>query len=46
VKQVWQYGLVQGGSEQDFTEIIRHMEKWSGVTGRESKVMQPINRVV
>ena len=32
VKQVWQYGLAQGGPEQDFTEIIRHMEKWSGVT--------------
>jgi 3-hydroxyisobutyrate dehydrogenase-like beta-hydroxyacid dehydrogenase len=32
VKQVWQYGLAQGGQEQDFTEIIRHMEKWSNVT--------------
>ena len=32
VKQVWQYGLAQGGEEQDFTEIIRHMEKWSNVT--------------
>jgi 3-hydroxyisobutyrate dehydrogenase-like beta-hydroxyacid dehydrogenase len=32
VKQVWQYGLAQGGPEQDFTEIIRHMEKWSNVT--------------
>jgi 3-hydroxyisobutyrate dehydrogenase-like beta-hydroxyacid dehydrogenase len=32
VKQVWQYGLAQGGQEQDFTEIIRHMETWSNVT--------------
>ena len=32
VKQVWQYGLAQGGEEQDFTEIIRHIEKWSNVT--------------
>jgi len=32
VKQVWQYGLAQGGQEQDFTEIIRHIEKWSDVT--------------
>jgi 3-hydroxyisobutyrate dehydrogenase-like beta-hydroxyacid dehydrogenase len=32
VKQVWQYGLNQGGPDQDFTEIIRHMEKWSDVT--------------
>lgn len=32
VKQVWQYGLVQGGPDQDFTEIIRPMEKWTGVT--------------
>ena len=32
VKQVWQYGLAQGGQEQDFTEIIRHMEKWANVT--------------
>jgi 3-hydroxyisobutyrate dehydrogenase-like beta-hydroxyacid dehydrogenase len=32
VKQVWQYGLAQGGPDQDFTEIIRHIEKWSNVT--------------
>jgi 3-hydroxyisobutyrate dehydrogenase-like beta-hydroxyacid dehydrogenase len=32
VKQVWQYGLAQGGQDQDFTEIIRHMEAWSNVT--------------
>lgn len=32
VKQVWQYGMSQGAPDQDFTEIIRHMEKWSNVT--------------
>jgi 3-hydroxyisobutyrate dehydrogenase-like beta-hydroxyacid dehydrogenase len=32
VKQLWLYGLAQGGPEQDFTELIRHIEKWSGVT--------------
>jgi 3-hydroxyisobutyrate dehydrogenase-like beta-hydroxyacid dehydrogenase len=32
VKQVWQYGLAHGSQEQDFTEIIRHMEAWSNVT--------------
>jgi 3-hydroxyisobutyrate dehydrogenase-like beta-hydroxyacid dehydrogenase len=38
VKQIWQYGLAQGGPDQDFTEIIRHIEKWSGVTvsGKQS----------
>jgi 3-hydroxyisobutyrate dehydrogenase-like beta-hydroxyacid dehydrogenase len=32
VKQMWLYGLAQGGPEQDFTELIRHIEKWSDVT--------------
>jgi len=32
VKQMWLYGLAQGGQEQDFTELIKHIEKWSGVT--------------
>ena len=32
VKQLWLYGLAQGGPEQDFTELIRHIEKWSDVT--------------
>ena len=32
VKQLWLYGLSQSGPEQDFTEIVRHIEKWSGVT--------------
>jgi 3-hydroxyisobutyrate dehydrogenase-like beta-hydroxyacid dehydrogenase len=32
VKQLWLYGLAQGGPEQDFTELIRHLEKWAGVT--------------
>ena len=42
VKQVWQYGLAQGGPEQDFTEIIRHMEKWSNVTvgGKKERIAQ------
>ena len=32
VKQLWLYGLSQGGPDQDMTEIIRHIEKWSDVT--------------
>lgn len=32
VKQLWAYGLAQGGPDQDFTEIIKHLEKWAGVT--------------
>jgi 3-hydroxyisobutyrate dehydrogenase-like beta-hydroxyacid dehydrogenase len=31
VKQLWLYGLAQGGPEQDFTELIKHLEKWAGV---------------
>jgi 3-hydroxyisobutyrate dehydrogenase-like beta-hydroxyacid dehydrogenase len=36
VKQLWLYGLAQGGPEQDFTELIKHLEKWAGVTVRPS----------
>jgi len=32
VKQLWLYALAQGGPEQDFTNLITHIEKWSGVT--------------
>ena len=32
VKQLWLYGLAQGGPDQDFTNLITHIEKWSGVT--------------
>ncbi|HEX9488818.1 MAG TPA: NAD(P)-dependent oxidoreductase [Stellaceae bacterium] len=32
VKQLWLYGLGQGGPDQDFTELIKHLEKWAGVT--------------
>ena len=32
VKQVWLYGQSQGAPDQDMTEIIRHIEKWSDVT--------------
>jgi 3-hydroxyisobutyrate dehydrogenase-like beta-hydroxyacid dehydrogenase len=32
VKQLWLYGLAQGGPEQDFTALITHIEKWAGVT--------------
>jgi 3-hydroxyisobutyrate dehydrogenase-like beta-hydroxyacid dehydrogenase len=31
VKQLWLYGLNQGGADQDMTELIRHIEKWSNV---------------
>lgn len=32
VKQMWLYGLAQGGPDQDFTNLITHIEKWAGVT--------------
>ena len=32
VKQLWLYGLGQGGPDQDFTALITHLEKWVGVT--------------
>jgi 3-hydroxyisobutyrate dehydrogenase-like beta-hydroxyacid dehydrogenase len=32
VKQLWLYGLAQGGPDQDFTALITHLEKWVGVT--------------
>src|SRR5438132_4288211 len=32
VKQLWLYGLSQGGPDQDFTALITHIEKWAGVT--------------
>jgi hypothetical protein len=31
VKQLWLYGLGQGGPDQDFTALITHIEKWSDV---------------
>jgi 3-hydroxyisobutyrate dehydrogenase-like beta-hydroxyacid dehydrogenase len=37
VKQLWQYGIGQGGPDQDFTELIKHLEKWVGVTVGGSK---------
>jgi 3-hydroxyisobutyrate dehydrogenase-like beta-hydroxyacid dehydrogenase len=32
VRQLWNYGLAQGGPDQDFTHLITHLEKWSNVT--------------
>jgi 3-hydroxyisobutyrate dehydrogenase-like beta-hydroxyacid dehydrogenase len=32
VKQLWLYGLAQGGPDQDFTAIVKHLESWAGVT--------------
>lgn len=31
VKQLWNYALAQGGPDQDFTQLITHLEKWSDV---------------
>jgi hypothetical protein len=31
VKQLWNYALAQGGPDQDFTNLITHLEKWSNV---------------
>jgi 3-hydroxyisobutyrate dehydrogenase-like beta-hydroxyacid dehydrogenase len=32
VKQLWLYALAQGGPDEDFTALITHIERWSGVT--------------
>ncbi len=32
VKQMWLYGLSQGGPDEDFTAIVKHIEEWVGVT--------------
>ena len=37
VKQLWLYGLAQGGPDQDFTALITHIEKWSGVIVGDAK---------
>ena len=36
VKQLWLYGLSQGGPDQDFTELIKHLEKWADVSVGET----------
>ena len=36
VKQMWTHALGQGGPDQDFTALIKHIEPWAGVTvGRQ-----------
>jgi 3-hydroxyisobutyrate dehydrogenase-like beta-hydroxyacid dehydrogenase len=42
VKQLWLYGLAQGGPDQDFTNLITHIEKWSGVTVGGKRRHEPI----
>jgi 3-hydroxyisobutyrate dehydrogenase-like beta-hydroxyacid dehydrogenase len=32
VKQLWLYAEGRGGPDQDSTELIKHLEEWSGVT--------------
>jgi 3-hydroxyisobutyrate dehydrogenase-like beta-hydroxyacid dehydrogenase len=32
VKQLWLYAEGRGGSDQDSTELIKHLEAWTGVT--------------
>lgn len=34
VTQMWQFAMTQGDAQKDFTNLIRHMEKWAGVTVR------------
>lgn len=31
IRQMWVHALMQGGPEQDFTEICRYVEDWAGV---------------
>lgn len=32
VRQLWQYAMSQGGPDEDYTEILKHLEKWAAVT--------------
>ncbi len=32
VKQLWLYAEGRGGPDQDITELVKHLEAWSGVT--------------
>ncbi len=32
VKQIWLYAEGRGGPDQDITELVKHLEAWSGVT--------------
>lgn len=33
-RQMWEYGLTQGGADEDFTALIRYMEDWAGTQVR------------
>ncbi len=32
VRQIWEFVVSQGGGDQDFTEIVKYIEEWAGVT--------------
>jgi 3-hydroxyisobutyrate dehydrogenase-like beta-hydroxyacid dehydrogenase len=34
LRQLWRFGIAQGGAEQDFSTLIRHLESWAGVEVR------------
>lgn len=36
VREMWAFAESQGGGQEDISAIIKHMEKWAGVTVRES----------
>ena len=37
VRQMWAFAVSLGGGKEDITEIVKHMEKWAGVTVPKSK---------
>jgi 3-hydroxyisobutyrate dehydrogenase-like beta-hydroxyacid dehydrogenase len=37
VKELWLYAEGQGGPDQDSTELIKHLEAWTGVTVAEKR---------
>lgn len=36
VGQLWRFAMLQGGGEEDFTALIRYIERWAGVEVRSS----------
>jgi 3-hydroxyisobutyrate dehydrogenase-like beta-hydroxyacid dehydrogenase len=37
VSQLWRYGMTQGGGAEDYTALIKHIERWAGVEVRSRR---------
>lgn len=40
VREMWRFGMTQGGADADFTSLIRYMEQWAGVEVRSDQGKQ------